>query len=174
MEIIRAKHFILRPFKKGDEESLVKNINSKNIYRATLNIPYPYTMKDALQWIKKNEDLQKQTSRTSINFAIDIKGDIVGGIGLSYIESYKAEIGYWLTESYWGKGIVTKAIGKITQFGFEHLGLKRIYADVFSFNKASMRVLEKNDYQLEGILRKNVLKDDRLLDEYLYAKIVKG
>lgn len=171
MTTIKTKKFILRPFKKGDEASLMENINSKKVYRPTLTIPYPYTTKDAKEWIKRNQRFANKKHPESINFAIDIDGDVVGGIELSKIEGHRAEIGYWLGERYWRKGIMTEAVKVVTRFGFEKLGLRRIYAGVFPFNKASMRVLEKAGYQLEGILRKNVVKDGRLMDDYLYAKV---
>ena len=171
MVIIKSKHFILRPFRKGDEKSLIEGINNKKIFRNTLGIPYPYTLKDAKKWIRKNLKEHKKEKPTEMHFVIDINGDVIGGIGFSEIESHQAEIGYWLAQKYWGKGIMTLAIKKVTNFGFEKLKLKRIYACVFPFNKASMRVLEKNGYKLEGILRKEIKKGKKLLDDYLFAKV---
>ena len=171
MIIIKSKKFILRPFKRGDESSLKENINSKKIYQNTLNIPYPYTLKDAKDWIAKNLKEMKKRKPNMINFAIDINGEVVGGIGLNKIEGHKAEIGYWLAEKYWGQGIMTQAVKLVTEFGFKKLKLKRIYAYVFSWNKASMKVLEKAGYKLEGILRKDVKKNNKFIDTYLFAKV---
>ena len=163
--------FILRPYKKGDEKSLALNINNKKIYRNTLHIPYPYTLKDAKKWIDDNLKEAKNKEPKSINFAIDIKGEVAGGIGFDNIQEHKAEIGYWLGEKYWSQGIMTQAVKLITKFGFEKLKLKRTYGFVFLWNKPSARVLEKNGFKLEGILRKNVKKDNKLLDSYIFAKI---
>jgi RimJ/RimL family protein N-acetyltransferase len=171
MKIIKSKHFLLRPFKKGDEYSLAKNINNKKIYRNTLNIPYPYTLKDAKDWINKNLKEIKKRKPTKINFGIDIQGEIVGSIGFGKIENHKAQISYWLAERYWNQGIMTEAVKLITKFGFEKLKLKRIEAFVFTFNKASKRVLEKAGYKFEGVLRKNSKKDNKFFDDYLFAKI---
>lgn len=171
MAIIKIKKFVLRPFKKKDEASLAKNINNKKIYRNTLEIPYPYTLKDAKEWIKKNLKENRKKKPKEISFAIDINSDIIGGIGLDKIEDHQAEIGYWLTPKYWNKGIMTLAIRKVTKYGFDKLKLKRIYARVFPFNKASMKVLNKNGYKLEGILRKEIKKDKKLLDNHLFAKV---
>ena len=171
MTIIKSKKFILRPFKRGDESSLKENINSKKIYQNTLNIPYPYTLKDARDWIAKNLKEMKKRKPNMINFAIDINGEVVGGIGLNKIEGHKAEIGYWLAEKYWGQGVMTQAVKLVTEFGFKKLKLKRIYAYVFSWNKASMKVLEKAGYKLEGILRKDVKKNNKFIDTYLFAKV---
>ena len=171
MRIIKSKQFILRPFNKKDERSLAKNINNKKIYRATLNIPYPYSLKDAKEWIAKNLKEVKKKNLTEVNFVIDINGEIVGSVGLDKIEDHKAEIGYWLAEKHWSKGIITEAVRLITKFGFEELKLRRIYAYVFPFNKASMRVLEKADYKFEGIIRKDVKKDNKFMDDYLFANV---
>lgn len=171
MVIIKTKKFVLRPFRKGDEMSLAKNINNKKIYRGTLRIPYPYTLKDAKEWVRKNLKENKKKKPKEINFAIDINGEVVGGIGFEKIETHQAEIGYWLTPKCHNKGIMTLVLKKMTKYGFDKLKLKRIYACVFIFNKASMKVLKKNGYKLEGILRKEIEKDKKLLDDHLFAKI---
>lgn len=171
MVIIKSKHFILRPFRRGDEKSLVENINNKEISRNTLTIPYPYTLKDAKEWVARNLKEAKKKNPTEVNFAVEINKEVAGGIGFSKIEGHKAEIGYWLAEEYWGKGIMTEAANLATRFGFEKLKLRRIYAYVFPFNKPSMRVLEKAGYKFEGILRKNTKKDSKFLDDYLFAKV---
>jgi len=171
MTVIKSRHFILRPFRKGDEESLTKNINNKKIYRNTFCIPYPYTLKDAREWITKNLKEMKNKKPKEINFVIDINSEVAGSIGFSKIEGHKAEIGYWLAEKYWGRGIMTQAVKLITKFGFEKLKLRRIYAHVFFFNKTLMRVLEKASYKFEGILRENVIKDSKLMDDHLFAKV---
>ena len=169
--IIKSKRFILRPFRKGDEKSLQRNINDKYIYRYTSRIPYPYTMSDAKKWVKKCINNDKNNKKTSINFAIDINGEIIGGIGFDSIEKHKAEIGYWLGKKYWNKGIITESVRLITKLGFDKLKLRRITAHVFPKNKASARILENNDYRLEGLLRKHEIKDGKLIDALLYAKV---
>ena len=94
----------LRPFRRGDEPSIAANINDKKIERYTLAIPYPYGLKCARQWVKFNSDLARKKKRTQQNFAIDLAGEVIGGIGLSSIRGHKAEIGYWLGVNYWGRG----------------------------------------------------------------------
>lgn len=171
MVIIRSKKFILRPYRKGDEESLRSNINNKKIYRNTLVIPYPYTLKHAKKWIEKKLKEAKEKNPSTVNFAIDINGEVAGSVGFHRIEGYKAEIGYWLAEKYWNKGITMEAVKLVTKFGFEKLKLRRIYATVFPFNKISMRVLRKNNYKFEGILSKYHKKDNKFLDAHLFAKV---
>ena len=169
MVIIKSDKFILRPFKKGDEASLAKHINDKTIAHNTLRIPYPYTAKDARWWISHNLEVAKQKKKTELNFAITINGEVVGSIGFDPIEGHRAEIGYWLGKKYWGQGIMTDAIKLMVKYGFSKLELKRIYADVFPFNKASAKVLQKAGFQYEGKLRKNVKKGNKFLDSLLFA-----
>lgn len=170
--IIKSKKFILRPFKKGDEKSLAKNVNNRKINEMVSLIPYPYSLKDAKKWVAFNLNEYKKEKPLNINFVIDINGEVAGSIGLRGIkENHKAEVGYWLAEQYWGGGIMTSALKLITKFGFEELKLKRIQLEAYSFNKASQRVAEKSGYKLEGILRKSVKKGDKFLDACMFAKI---
>ncbi|MDD3607382.1 MAG: GNAT family N-acetyltransferase [Candidatus Moranbacteria bacterium] len=172
MTILRSKNFILRLYKKGDEPSLVKHANNRTIAKNTLAMPYPYTMKDAKEWVEKN--LKKYNKKDSDKFilAIEINGEVCGAIGLHHIEKeHKAEIGYWLGSEHWGKGIMTEAVRLMTSYGFKKLKLRRIYAHVFLFNEPSKRVLEKAGYELEGISRKEAKKKNKCLDAYLLAKV---
>lgn len=150
---------------------MVENINNKKIVRNTLRIPYPYTLKAASSWILHNRKLQKKKIKTEINFVIDIKGKVVGSIGLANIKGYEAELGYWLGEKYWGKGIMTLAAKAVTKYAFDILELRRTYANVFLHNKASARVLQKAGYKYEGTLRKHVFKNGKLVDDLLFAKV---
>jgi len=171
MPVIRSKEFILRPFRKGDETSLTGNISNRKIARNTLAIPYPYTLKAAGFWVRYNRALAKKRKRPQFHFAIDIGGEVAGGMGLSHVNGHSAEIGYWLGENYWGRGIATGAVKLLTKYAFTGLGLRRVYAYVFSFNKASARVLEKAGYKFEGKLQKAVLKNGKPIDELVFAKV---
>jgi len=167
---IKAKNFTLRPYRKGDEKSLIKNINDRNIYRYTLRIPYPYGLKEAKKWLSHSKYAAKKKNKAEINFSIDISGEVVGGIGISNIKKHKAEMGYWLGKKYWSRGIMTQAVGLVTDFGFKKLKLRRIYAHIFLKNKASARVLEKNRYKKEGLMKNYYFKNGKLLDAISYAK----
>jgi len=160
---IKGKGFVIRNYREGDQESLFKNINEKYIYDNTCNVAYPYSIKIADKWVKENKNGKKQ------NFAIDIKGEIAGGVGFK-IECHKAEIGYWLGKNYRKKGIATDSVKAFTDYGFSKLKLKRIYAYVMAHNKKSCKVLEKNGYKKEGFLRKHCSKDGRYIDAFIYAK----
>ncbi len=170
--VIKAKKFILRPYRQGDALSLRKHINNEKISRNTSHIPYPYTQKDAREWVQECLGRQKQKRPSSINFAIAVRGKVVGGIGFNNIEPrHKAEIGYWLGEQYWGRGMMTQAVNLVTRFGFEQLNLQRIFACVYPHNSASMRVLEKAGYKFEGVFRKYVKKGEEFIDGHIFAKV---
>jgi [ribosomal protein S5]-alanine N-acetyltransferase len=161
----------LRALKESDRKQIASLINNKKIWDNLRDyIPYPYSISDADHFI----DLTIKQS-PAITFGI-LKDDteLCGVIGLvpqKDIYRIAAELGYWIGEKYWGKGIATEAVGIITQYGFDKLNLERIYAGVFDFNKPSKRVLEKNGFKQEGIFRRAVIKNDIIHDEYLFAKL---
>jgi [ribosomal protein S5]-alanine N-acetyltransferase len=163
----------LRPWRAGDEAALVRHANNRKVWRNLRDLfPHPYTRANADWWIAslKGED-------PVCNFAIEVDGEAAGGIGLhpqSDVEWRSAEIGYWLGEAHWGKGITTEAVREVTAYGFSQLDLLRIHATVFEWNPASMRVLEKAGYTLEGRLRKAITKDGQTIDCMLYAMIRPG
>ncbi|MBX6313027.1 MAG: GNAT family N-acetyltransferase [Isosphaeraceae bacterium] len=160
----------VRSWRWGDEESLVRHANDREVWiNLRDRFPHPYTREDAKAWLFLAGAQDPET-----NFAIAIGDEAVGGIGLTLNDDVfrrSAEIGYWLGRAYWGRGIATAAVRTITDFAFAHFDLCRIYAGVFAWNPASMRVLEKAGYTLEGRLRKSVTKDGKTIDRFLYAII---
>ena len=167
---MKPKEIKLRELHLSDKSHLAKLANNKKIWdNLRDSFPYPYSEKDAELFINLTiEENPKQ------NFAIDYAGELCGVIGLiikNDIYSNSAEIGYWIGESFWGKGIATTAIELITNYGFEDLKLNRIYAGVFEFNNASMKALENSGYKKEGIFKKAVLKNAKFLDEHRYFKL---
>lgn len=172
MKPIKTKEFIIRKYKASDAKSIYKNINNKKIYENTANIPWPYKLKDAENYIQKNLNRYRQKKPESINYVIEIDGEASGGIGLHEIkEGHKAKIGYWLAEKHWGKRLMTKIVRKILPYFFKKYKLVRIVGDIFSWNKGSGRVLEKNGFKLEGIHKKSYKKDGKYIDQIIYAKV---
>jgi RimJ/RimL family protein N-acetyltransferase len=169
MELL-DKELKLRPFNDSDSIRLAELCNNKKIWDNLRDyIPHPYSESNAIEYIEycKKENPQ-------VTFAIEFNGDFVGSIGLiKQLDVYKltAEIGYWIGEPFWGMGITTRAVRLITNYGFNNLGLIRIYSGVFDFNKASQRVLEKGGFKLECIFEKSVYKNDKICDEYRYGLI---
>ncbi len=167
MEIALTKSTI-RDWRVGDAPSLVRHANNRKIW---INLrdafPHPYATRDAEQWINTASSASPVT-----DFAIEVERAVGGAIGLRLREDvfrHSAEIGYWLGEEYWGRGVVTEAVAAMTEYAFSTFGLLRVYAGVFAWNPASMRCLEKAGYQLEGVMRKGAIKDGLTVDEYVYA-----
>jgi RimJ/RimL family protein N-acetyltransferase len=158
----------LRRWRRGDEASLIQHANNRKVWINLRDVfPHPYTRADADAWIQRSESESPQTS-----FAIEVGGSAVGGIGLtlqSDIFRRSAEVGFWLGEEYWGRGIMTEALKAVSEYAFANFDLCRIFAGVFETNPASMRVLEKAGYILEGRLMKAVTKEHRTLDQLMYA-----
>src|SRR5215831_10797786 len=167
---IKLNKSVLREWKPGDQQSLVKHANNRRVWRNLRDsFPHPYTLADARQWIEIANPAGPIT-----NFAIVVDGAAVGGIGLMLKEDVfrrTAEIGYWLGEEFWGRGIVTEAVRALTDYAFREFDLVRLYAAVFEGNVASVRVLEKAGYAREARLRKAIVKDGRTLDLMLYAVV---
>jgi RimJ/RimL family protein N-acetyltransferase len=159
----------IRSWRSGDEESLPLHANNRKIW---LNLrdqfPHPYTSADARRWVKHITRVKPETS-----FAIDVGGEAVGGIALvlgNDVERCGAEIGYWLGEQFWGRGIATAAVIALTDYAFKNFKLTRVFAVPFARNDASIRVLKKAGYVREGCLRRSAIKDGVVLDQFMYAK----
>jgi ribosomal-protein-alanine N-acetyltransferase len=169
MEIVLTRS-ALRPYRDGDQASIVRHANNRHVWiNLRDRFPHPYTREDADGWIREVAGRNPPTQ-----CAIAVGGEVAGGIGLTLQEDVhrrSAEIGYWLGEPFWGRGIMSEAVPAFTTYGFATFDLCRVYATVFEWNPASARILEKSGYVLEGRLRKSVTKDSRTIDQLLYACI---
>lgn len=158
----------LRPWRIDDGSALVKHANNRNVSRNLRDIfPFPYTAADAQGFLWRTVPVSPPT-----NLAIEVDGEAAGGISLRVQEDvhrHTAEIGYWLSEAHWGRGIMTDVVAAMAAYGFGQFDLIRIEAEVFARNPASMRVLEKSGFQREGWLRQSVTKDGETMDAALYA-----
>lgn len=168
--IAKDGEVVLREIMDSDLPKLAEYANDKKV---SINLrdgfPNPYTLDDAKRF-KTMVDSQQPKSI----FAIEYKGEYVGNISLSVgtdVYRKSAEIGYFIGEPFWNKGIASKSVNLITAYGFENFDIVRIYTGVFEFNKASQRVLEKCDYQKEAIFRQAICKNNKIYDEVRYAKL---
>ena len=150
----------------SDTEDLVFQMNSTSeISENTLTLPYPYQKQHADFWFQMAEYSFKK--KEAFIFAIREKENqkLIGGIGLHLdVTNNKAEVGYWLGKSFWNKGYVTEALQRILKFGFEELQLNKIYASHFLHNPSSGRVLEKNGFIFEALLKEEIFKNGTYLD----------
>jgi len=160
----------LRPARGGDAPSIARHANNRKIWMNLRDgLPHPYTIDAARAWI----DGQAQQN-PRVGFVIDVGGEAIGGIGLTLgtdIERCSAEVGYWLAEDFWGRGITTAALQRICRYAFDDLGLLRVFATPIVWNPASCRVLEKAGFEREGIMRNACIKDDKVTDMALYARV---
>ncbi len=165
---LRDDNVILRKLTRDDLPRMANLANNEKIGRNLRDgFPYPYTFKDAEHFF----ELFTGTP-SLIVFAIEFNGEYVGNISLSLgqnIYRKSAEIGYFIGEDYWNKGIVTKAVKLITKYGFENLDINRIHTGIYEWNPSSMKVLEKCGFQKEGVFKKSVFKCNMLVDEHRYA-----
>jgi [ribosomal protein S5]-alanine N-acetyltransferase len=160
----------LRPLQQSDRNQLAILANNWNIWKNVRDqMPFPYTEDNADFFINHIANNNENQIR-----AIFYDSSFCGMIGLHRqkdIYRLSAELGYWIGEPFWGRGIATEATLQMTTFGFKHLHLNRIYAGVFSHNIASMRVLEKCGFEREGIFKNAVIKNNVILDEHRFAKL---
>ncbi len=164
----RLSRCVLRPWRSEDAESLVFHANNPKVAcNLRDGFPYPYTTEHASQWLQNAMKDEK-----NFLFAIEIDEKAVGGLGIipgNDVYRLSAEIGYWLSEAYWNRGIMTEAVTALVGWAFEHLDVIRVYAGIFEKNKASGRVLEKAGFKLEAIHSHAVIKNEQIMDEYIYA-----
>ena len=164
----------LTPYLKKDKPDLARYINHPAISNNTLTIPYPYSLEDADIFFKIIQAKEKQTGKVW-NWVIRNKeNNLIGSIGLlgeKFIGNPNRDIfGYWIGEEFWGKGIMTKVVKSFADYCLNERGLVRLEASVFSYNQASVRVLEKAGFEREGYLKKAYLKNGKYLDGILLAK----
>ncbi|QCK15653.1 GNAT family N-acetyltransferase [Mangrovivirga cuniculi] len=157
--ILETKRLILSKPQESDVSDIVLEANNKKIEAQTLNIPFPYTQKDAENWLSQiNEGYNKGDH---IAFKILSKKDksFMGVIGLKIAQRFDhAEMGYWIGEKFWGKGYITESIGAVLEYGFDQLNLHKIFAHYMEGNPASGKVMEKNGMIKEAILKDHVKK----------------
>ncbi|WP_153798190.1 GNAT family N-acetyltransferase [Foetidibacter luteolus] len=166
-----ATKVIIRPWRRDDAQQLASVANNRSIWNQVRDrLPSPYTVMDALQWIN-----HCATQQPAVNFAIVYNDKVVGSIGCVPKEDvYRktVEIGYFIGEPYWNRGIATEAVELLLAYVQRQFSVIRVYAEVFENNKASMQVLRNNGFYLEGIRRKAVIKNNVIMDDYVWVKLL--
>jgi len=164
-----SRGLYVRPWRTGDERPLVKHANDREVWNNLRDsFPHPYTYEDAVRWI----EFVATQGTPPRRFAIVLDDEPIGGVGLMIgddVECKVAEVGYWIGQSHWGKGIATEALRWLSRYAFEAFDLVRLHAAIFEWSRASARVLEKTGYKLEGRLRQSVFKNGQIIDSLMYA-----
>ena len=162
-----------RTWQHSDAQPLAAIANNRYVWNNLRDhLPNPYTVTDALQWIAHCKD-----QNPAINFAVTFNGELAGSIGCVIKEDVyrkNMEIGYFIGEKFLGKGIATEAVRLLLEYIQQHFDVVRVYAEVFEHNKASMKVLQKNGFYLECIRHKSVIKNNTLLNDYVWVKMLKN
>lgn len=162
----------IRKWKLSDAKDLASVISNKKIQDNLRDgLPYPYTEQDATDYISA---MLSEDENETFAFAITIDNKAIGSIGAfrqKNIHRHTAEIGYYIAEEYWGKGLMTEAVKQICSYIFDKSNIVRIYAEPFSYNKASCRVLEKTGFLYEGTLRSNAIKNGKTIDMLMYSRL---
>lgn len=161
--------FTLRKWRHEDAGDAARFANNEKIARNLRDgFPHPYTEADAEKYIRSciaNESL-------NLCYAIDVDGTAVGSVGVYACDDVyrkSMELGYWLGEEYWGKGIMSEAARRICAEAFAKYDIVRIYAEPYAYNQGSRKVLEKSGFTLEGIMRQGVFKNGKIFDYCMYA-----
>lgn len=162
----------IRKWKLSDAKDLATVISNKKIQDNLRDgLPYPYTEQDATDYISA---MLSEDENETLAFAITIDNKAIGSIGAfrqKNIHRHTAEIGYYIAKEYWGKGLMTEAVKQICSYIFDKSNIVRIYAEPFSYNKASCRVLEKAGFLYEGTLRSNAIKNGKTIDMLMYSRL---
>lgn len=165
---MKSIHWKLRPLKLGDKKTLASLANNKNIWiNVRDHFPYPYTENDAHKFIERT-----MNNKDDCFFGIETEGGLSGVCAILKMQDVHlmtGEIGYWIGEKYWYQGIATWAVKELIHFAWNRSNLRRLQASVFSYNQASMKVLERNGFELEGILKGHVFKNSVFCDEHIFG-----
>ena len=162
----------IRKWRPSDAAELAKVLSDKEILDNLRDgLPYPYTEQDGAAFISA---MLAADERETFAFAVTVQDKAVGSIGVfrqGDVHRRTAELGYYIAKEYRGKGMMTEAVRQVCTYVFDNSDILRIYAEPFSYNAASCRVLEKAGFQYEGTLRRNAVKNGRILDMKMYARL---
>jgi [ribosomal protein S5]-alanine N-acetyltransferase len=158
----------LRAWRSTDASSLAKHADNANVWRWMHDgFPHPYTPEAAQEWASRGH-----VDYGGSNWAIAFEDEAVGGCGFHPFDGAlrcNAEIGWWLGEAFWGRGVGSRAARRLVAVAFEDPALTRLCATIYAGNAASMRVAERAGLSLEGISRKSVHKAGRIIDRHIYS-----
>ncbi len=163
----------LRPWRSGDEPELARLANNRLVADQLRDaFPHPYTPESAGAWVAFTV-----AEIPPVNFALECGGVLVGGVGYrpgSDVERCSAEVGYWVGEPYWGRGLATAGLLALVDLVAARRQFTRLFAMPFAANAASRRVLGKAGFELDAVLRRSAIKNGRVVDQCLYSRLLPG
>ena len=161
-------NYCIRSFEENDVDSIVKYANNIEVSRYLRDsFPYPYSRENAIQWVSFVKN-----NYSTLFFAIANDKELIGGISAvpqPDVHRFSAEVGFWIGQLFWNKGIMTKAIPAFCNYLFTKFNFNRLTSNVFDGNEASKKVLSRSGFILEGVLRKSVYKNDKFVDQFIYG-----
>jgi RimJ/RimL family protein N-acetyltransferase len=166
--------YYISPLDTQDKAAFLDHFREKIIYDHTINLPFPYTEADADRWVTYREKCTREGAAETAFAVRREDGYLVGAVGTEPIvigRVHRAELGYWLAVAYWGRGLMTRSVEWFVRYAWQELLLTKLTAIIFRGNDASVRVLEKNNFRLEGLLRRHYYKDQRFIDGLAYGKL---
>ena len=162
----------IRKWKLTDAKDIAVALSNKKIQDNLRDgLPYPYSEQDGMDFISS---MLSANETETFAFAITLDDKAIGSIGVfrqQNIHRQTAEMGYYIAEEYWGKGIMTDAVKQICEYVFENSDILRLYAEPFAYNAGSCRVLEKAGFKYEGTLRSNAVKNGKVVDMKMYSRL---
>jgi [ribosomal protein S5]-alanine N-acetyltransferase len=162
--------WVLRAWRRDDAASLARHADNVNVWRwMSDSFPHPYTLQIAEHWCTRGH-----VEFGGDNWAIALNDEAVGGCGIQQGQAQfvcSAEVGWWLAQEHWGRGIASRVARALVTRGFETARITRLFAPIHAGNTRSMRVAEKAGFVLEGIQRKSAIKAGRPIDRHLYALV---
>ena len=162
----------IRRWRMSDAGDLAAALSNKKVMDNLRDgLPFPYTEKDGLDYIGA---MLSADENETFAFAVTVDDRAIGSITVlrkDNIHRRTAELGYYIAEEYWGRGIMTEAVRQICGYVFNNSDIVRIYAEPFAFNTASCRVLEKAGFRFEGVLKSNAVKNGEIVDMKMYALV---
>lgn len=168
---LQGERVLIRAWQQGDIPALLEHGNDPEVARNMVDaFPHPYGQQDAENWLQ----VVAKAPFLDCHFGIEFEGEAVGGVGYTPagdVARRCAEIGYWIGQAHWGKGIATEALGLLTDHVFAHTDIVRLRGTVFEWNPASARVLEKCGYELEARCRQSAYKLGQVIDTFVYVRL---
>ncbi|MDQ0229919.1 GNAT family N-acetyltransferase [Metabacillus malikii] len=171
-KILQTSNLLLRPFQLSDAERVQQLAGDKDVAKTTLNIPHPYPIEAAVNWINTHPRLREQNNVFPMAVILKETNELIGSMTIRIDKQHrKGELGYWIGKAYWGKGYATEAAEEIVRYGFEEHNVNKICGTAIASNTASCKVMEKLGMKQEGKLEKDLFINGEFVDVAVFGRI---